>query len=404
MWPTLAALTAGAGVFASLLLIWMGLAFLVHRDAAAWLAEVTPEMPPEGWPDVAIVFAGRNEQAGVEAATRSQLAQDYPALTLIAVDDRSTDQTGAILDAIAREDPRLDVVHVHDLPAGWLGKNHALQRASERVTAPWILFTDADVSLTPTTLRRAVSFAERERLDHLAVTPDAITETTGERLFMAFFQLLFAFHSPPWKVRDRRSKASIGIGAFNLVRAEAFRAIGGLQRLSLSVEEDLRMGEALKFAGYRQALALGRQFVSVRWHTGGVWGIIRGIEKNFFAALKFRLSGAVAGTGAVLLLGLTPHAGLLVGPWWSRAICALGIASVASIFAQARRQSGVAWWHALAMPIASAACSVALLRSTWLTLWRGGVIWREHFYPLAELRTHVRRRDAWLREVWKSTR
>jgi hypothetical protein len=106
----------------------------------------------------------------------------------------------------------------------------------------------------------------------------------------------------------------------------------------------------------------------------------------------------------VLILGAGPHLGLLVGPWWSRVVCALGIASIASIQADGRKQGGVAWYHAAILPIGAVACALALVRSTWLTLWRQGVIWRDRFYPLAELRLHVRQREAWLREVWKSTR
>lgn len=401
---TLSGLASGLGTLGAFLLIAIRLKFLLHRDSSPWLAEVPPETPAAGWPAVTVIFAGRNEEAEVEAATRSKLALDYPEFTLTAVDDRSTDRTGAVLDLIAREDPRLNVIHVRELPPGWLGKNHALQKASEGVTAPWIFFTDADVSFDPATLRRAIALAERERLDHLAVTPDGITETEGERIFMALFQLLFAFYSPPWRIRDRRSKASIGIGSFNLIRTEAFRAIGGLQRLALSIEEDLRIGEALKFAGYEQALALGWRCVFVRWQTGGIRGMIRGTEKNFFAALKFQLTRVVIGIIAVLLVGAAPHVGLLVGPWWSRAVCAAGIAAVAWLFADTRRQSGVAWWHALLLPMGAAACVIAIVRSTALTLWRGGVVWRDHLYPLTDLRTHVRQREMWLREVWKSTR
>ena len=96
----------------------------------------------------------------VEQATRSLLAQDYPELALIAVDDRSTDGTGAILDAIAAEDTRLKVLHIEELPAGWLGKTHALHAAAATSSADWLLFTDADVLFVPDTLRRAIALAE----------------------------------------------------------------------------------------------------------------------------------------------------------------------------------------------------------------------------------------------------
>jgi hypothetical protein len=109
----------------------------------------------------------------------------------------------------------------------------------------------------------------------------------------------------------------------------------------------------------------------------------------------------------LLALGLTavaPFAGLLLGPWWTRAICALGVGSILVLIAAARRQNGMAWYHGLLMPFAALFLGVALIRSVWMTYRRGGVSWRDHLYPLADLRAHVKRRDAWLRELWLSTR
>src|SRR5438445_3754025 len=82
---------------------------------------------------------------------------DYPDLEVIAVDDRSRDATGRILDEFAAAHPCLRVVHVAELPAGWLGKPHALQKAYEASTGEWLLFTDADVRFKPDVLRRHCS-------------------------------------------------------------------------------------------------------------------------------------------------------------------------------------------------------------------------------------------------------
>src|SRR6185436_11647222 len=95
-------------------------------------------------PLVSLVVAARDEERNVESAARSLLAQTYPALEIIAVDDRSTDRTGAILDGLAAVQPRLRVVHVTELPTGWLGKNHALSFGAAAARGDWLLFADAD--------------------------------------------------------------------------------------------------------------------------------------------------------------------------------------------------------------------------------------------------------------------
>jgi cellulose synthase/poly-beta-1,6-N-acetylglucosamine synthase-like glycosyltransferase len=102
---------------------------------------------------------------------RSLLALDYPRLELLAVNDRSTDGTGDILDRVAAEDGRLNVVHLKELPPGWLGKNHALHYGAERASGELLLFTDADVVMEPTTLLRAVQHLQQEDLDHLCIAP-----------------------------------------------------------------------------------------------------------------------------------------------------------------------------------------------------------------------------------------
>jgi glycosyltransferase involved in cell wall biosynthesis len=400
---TLSWIASSLGVLGSI--PWLG--HLIHlvrnRDRVVFLAELPAEAPAGGWPTLAVVFAALDEEEKVGAATRSMLALDYPGLQLIAVDDRSTDTTGAILDEIARGDSRLRVVHVRDLAPGWLGKTHALQAASEATDARWILFTDADVVFEPSSLRKAVAFAESERLDHVTVGPEIPTESPGERMFLMMFGLLIAMNAPLGRLENPRSRAHAGIGAFNLVRAEAFRAIGGFRHLALSVDDDMRLAQALKFAGYRMRLLLGRGSVSVRWQVG-LGGMIRGLEKNFFAVMGFRLDKAFGGGVAILILGVMPYVGLFVGPWWARLACGVGVASITATVGASARHSRIGWSYAALIPIAATLMLVSLIRSVALTLHQGGVNWRGHLYPLDELKAHVRSRDAWMREVWRSTR
>jgi hypothetical protein len=403
MEAAISGIVAGLGGLASVFWISRWVDAIRYRKTIVWLADEPAEPPEGGWPTLAVIFAARNEAGMVECAVRSMLAQDYPSFELIAVDDRSTDATGVILDSIAAEDARLRVVHVRELPSGWLGKNHALQGGAASTSSDWLLFTDADVILAPGTLRRGVALAARAGLDHLAAIPDTITESEWERIFLATFWLMFIVHAPPWKVSDPRSKAAAGIGAFTLVRAEAFRAVGGFRHLALSVDDDIRLGQALKYAGYRTRIVMGRRAFAVRWQVG-LRGMVRGLEKNFFAGIDFQLATVLLSVPAMFVVGLGPHLGLFFGPWWTRAICAAGLGSIALLLKRERGQSGIAWYHALTLPLGAAACAFALVRSTWLTLRRRGVRWRDHLYPLDELRAHVRRRNAWAREVWRSTR
>lgn len=386
-------------------LMWIGF-FVVaawHRNWRVRVSGLSVEAPPGGWPSVAIVFAARDEEAVVEAAARSILAIDYPNSRVVAVDDRSEDATGRMLEEIATETERMRVVHVERLPEGWLGKTHALQVGASAVSADWLLFTDADVHFAPDVLRRVVGEAVRRKLDHVTVTPDVPTESVGEQLFLIMFQLGLSIHSPGWRIGDPRNRAYLGIGAFNLVRREAFEALGGLSRIALSVDDDMQLGRLIKWSGRRSEVFLGNGAISVRWQTG-LSGMIRGMEKNFFAGSRFSLSMVMIYAAGLLVMGLGPFVGLMVGPLWSRVVCGVAVAIMVVLMPLIGKQSGLKHYHAVLVPLSAVVCAFALLRSTWLTLTQRGIRWRGHLYPLDQLRAHVRKREAWMHELWGSTR
>ena len=128
--------------------------------------------PAPAGPTLSIVTAARNEARGIEAAVKSLLRLDYPGLEIVIVNDRSEDDTGAILQRLVVDHPHLKVITIAELPPGWLGKNYALHTGAARATGQLLLFTDADIVFEPSTLRRAVALMEEERIDHLAAIPD----------------------------------------------------------------------------------------------------------------------------------------------------------------------------------------------------------------------------------------
>jgi hypothetical protein len=351
------------------------------------LLRTLPPLPAGEAPSLSVVIAARNEQEKIAAALRSVLRQDYPGLEVIVVDDRSTDSTGTLLDELAVGEPRLRVVHLDALPHGWLGKNHALMRGAGLASGEWILFTDADVVLAPTATARAVGYAVRERLDHLTVTPRLEMPSAALDAFAGTFAILFARYARPWRARDPRSRSHVGIGAFNLVRTEAYRAIDGHRRLAMRPDDDLKLGKVLKRAGFRQDVAFGSDMVSVEWYAT-VGEAVRGLEKNTFAGLDYSVAAVLASCALLLTLDAWPFFALLVTRGATRMLEAVTVATILLTYAASTRGSRTNPLLGLAYPLAILLFVFILLRSTFLALRNGGIRWRDTLYPLDELRAN----------------
>src|SRR5271154_3391584 len=136
----------GIFFFGLIALFWITYGLKVAYGAARlpWLKDFSPS-PVSDCPRISLVFAARDEEEKLPAALATLAAIDYPNLEIIGVDDRSQDATGRILDDFAAAHARFRAVHVSELPPGWLGKPHALQKAYEVSSGELLLFTDADV-------------------------------------------------------------------------------------------------------------------------------------------------------------------------------------------------------------------------------------------------------------------
>ncbi|MGE5175635.1 MAG: glycosyltransferase [Hyphomicrobiales bacterium] len=367
-------------------LFWLGAGFVLYAGVRRLrgLEEIEP-LPDDALPPVSIVVAARDEAARVETAVRSLLAIDYPRLSLVAVDDRSTDGTGAILDRVAAEDPRLRVLHLTDLPPGWIGKCHALARGEAASGGEWILFTDGDVVLAPDALRLAISHGIREGADHVAVGIDVETEGLGEAAFVAHFLTMFFVTQRPWGAGDPRTKDHIGIGAFNLVRRDAYERAGGHEALRMELLDDLGLGLLLKRSGGRTLFALPDGRVRTRWHAG-VIGLVRGVEKNAFPAMGFRVGFTVFAVTMQLVTALAPVLALFAAGPWTRALGIAAWSGVFLVYAVTAGYARIRVWQALLMPVGAILFAFAIVRSAFVTLARGGVTWRGTFYPIGDLR------------------
>jgi glycosyltransferase involved in cell wall biosynthesis len=352
---------------------------------------------PIGLPTLTVVVPARDEAEKIAATLDALLLTDYPALRILVVDDRSTDATGTIVDEYVEKQgigireqgtgksrSSLDVIHILELPEGWLGKTHAMEVATRHSDSEYLLFTDADVLFSPSVLRRAMAYVEASEADHLVVLPTMQVQSRGEGIVLGFFQMLGMWASRLWRVSDAQSvRDFVGVGAFNLVRRSALEQIGGWSPQRMVVLEDVTLGRRMKIAGMRQRIAFAPGLVLVHWAAGAL-GLMRVMTKNLFSAMNFRPLLLLGMCVWVAVFFLGPLAGL---GWWPTLIPSLlMLACVGAIYRTMGEVSWIDARYAWLYPLGALAFLWALLRSMVVVLWQGGVVWRGTHYELRELR------------------
>ncbi len=368
------------------LVVWVcaGIQVTLGGRRLAHLDQIEPVLDSAA-PRISVVIPACNEARQVEHALASVLAQDYPDFEVIAVDDRSTDATGSILDRIAQTASRLRVVHVRELPPAWLGKNNALQSGASQATGAVLLFTDADVVMQASVLRRAAAYLIENRIDHLAIAPHATVSGFLPNAFLTLFALLFSLHTRPWKVRDPKSRAHIGIGAFNMVRASAYWAVGGHAPIAMRPDDDVKLGKLLKQRGYAQDLVFGTRLMTVNWY-GSLREMRDGLMKNLFAGVGYSVSAVVLGSIAQLAFLTWPFIALFATTGLAQILNLGVVVTLCVLFGVNAGAAGIRWWWCFTIPIAAVFSVYLFMRSMLLALKNRGIDWRGTRYPLEQLR------------------
>lgn len=351
---------------------------------------------PSDWPGLSIVIPACNEAQNIESALESLLAQDYPGLEIIVVNDRSSDATGEIIDCMAIRDTRVKPIHIQTLPAGWLGKVHALHQGAQRAKGEWLLFCDADIHFADGSLKRTITYALHTRADLLALLPRVIANTFWLGMAVRSFGLLFLYATRAALVHRPDNDYFIGVGAFNLVRREAFERTPGFEWLRLEPGDDAALGMMIKQAGGNLRFALAEEELSLIWYPN-VRAMFKGLEKNMFGAgAHYQWWRVMLQTLGVWALAAAPLTGLLAGVYLGQIFLlaatstAIAMHLVFILFVPRKNPQDLA--YLLFFPLGLLLINLMMIRSAYCCLHHNGIDWRGTHYPLATLRAGQRMR------------
>ena len=368
-----------------IILGWLTLDTALGSRRLGSLGDIALTTATDDAPVVSIIVPACNEAETIAPALATLLAQEYANLEIIVVNDRSTDATGEILREMRQRHPGLILLDIFELPAGWLGKQHALHCDAALAKGDILLFTDADIHMTPDTVARAVRHLEQDGLDHLCLIfknkakgwlLNSFILDAGGGLFLLF---------KPWLAGNPKSKRFMGVGAFNMVRRLAYEQVGGHGAIKTHPIDDLMLGKIIKEAGLRQECLSGYDFVAVEWYLSS-GAMIDGLMKNIFALANFNTTLALAGVVGISLLTILPPWGVLLCHGPARLFFALTVALRLAFFSQAARYSGLSPWLAPAALVTPYIIVCTILKATFTTLKNNSISWRGSRYPLDELR------------------
>ncbi len=362
--------------------LWLMIAVKGCFDVQSLRRLAADDASDEALPSVSVIVPARDEEARIETSLRRLLAQNGVKLQVVAVDDRSRDQTGAIMQKLAGEDARIKPVRIDALPERWLGKCYACHTGAKQATGEWLLFSDGDVWLQPDVIRRAVRAGVRESADHVCLTFGSRHGTLAGKACQLFMVLSVAGKTAG--IDRGRPGAYIGLGAFNLISRKAFDAIGGYEPLRLTIVDDVKLGLLVRRAGLRTRAFLGGDDVDADW-AASLASMLRVMRKNHFALVGYSVPKALAGAGVLTLTWLVAALGPFTGTWagWAAGLAWLALSVPAGIVA---RRSGAPLTAAFLAPVLFPVMALSLLNSAFTTVRQGGIRWRDTFYPLAMLR------------------
>ena len=338
--------------------------------------------PPKKWPSFSLIIPACNEEDTIQTVIIKALEIDYPTYKVIAINDRSTDRTGLILDQLAASYPHLDVVHISTLPKGWLGKLHALHVGTQNADGDYLIYADADVHFHPQFFKKALAYAHHNQLDYLSAIPLFKGKSWLLQALVFAFTSLFLATTRVGSVNQDRKGAFAGVGVFQLIRRSFFEKTPGWTWLKLEIGDDMANALMCHNHGARARFLRATDLLSLTWYPS-VSELLKGLEKNSFpVGMRFSIVRTCLVSTVIFLFATSPLWLMYVGEWKiggsfliTQFLCNLSAPSI-----------GIRWYERIFAPYFSLLLLVAVVRSMWKTLKQKGIIWRGTFYSIEELK------------------
>ncbi len=371
-------------------LAWMFYgAMIVAGHRRMLLMKPAPIVGPP--PSVTILIPAKDEGQRIRDCLESALNQDYPNFDVIAVDDRSEDDTGAVMDELAAADPRLKAIHITQPPAsGWTGKNNALAIGVREASGEWLLFVDSDVILQPAALSVAMGVVLRKNFDLLSLLPNLESHSIWESMLIPLAGAATSSICLISLTNSAASRVAFANGQFLFIRREAYEAFGGHTTVRDRFCEDIEIARQLKARGFRPRISWGSDYAAVRMYSS-LPAIFRGWSRIFYAGANGSPWGPLAAVASLVFCAFSAYFALFWGLWrnWHAgggfaghaaavwlAAAALHLGLMTHYLARIYTWSGNSRRHALLFPVAGPMLAMILLRGVRMCFtrkveWRG---------------------------------
>lgn len=368
----------------SAFVVVLGVRALRQRSGISSLKDI--QFKEIAWPKISFIVPACNEELTLKAAAQSLLQINYPQLEVTLINDRSTDLTGAVANELAMKNSRINVLHVDELPEGWLGKVHALHRGIEGTNGEWILIADADIHFSVDTLKKAVSYCEENKIDYLTSVPNIKSKNIFLRTLIAQLFHQGSLFIDPLRLNDPRQKTCYGMGAFMLFRRSVYERSEKMPWLRMEALDDTGLALLMRRAGAKMGVLAGLGELNLEWYPS-LLAYVKGVEKNAFAYYQYSWF-------YMLMISLGNWAmtfGMVGAPFLSHSIAVQLISTLTvffyliAVYLQAKKFMHLPFYLICLFPLATALLPIIHIRAAILATVRGGIRWRGTFYPLCEL-------------------